>query len=153
MIIFRILLASLCVLSIALSNEKIEINAKNFKADRENGVTLFSGGVIIKRDRDELRSEELKVLFDKDSKPIEYEASGGVTINLSLDDRSYKGAANSALYIVESDFYLLKGNVQIRDSDNNSVEGDSIKLYRADGRLEVDGDELKPAKFIFTIDR
>ncbi len=135
------------------AKDEIEISAKNFVANEKDGISIFSGDVVILRGQDKLSSQELKIYFDKDKKPTKYEAIGEVKIDIEITKKRYLGSANRAEYDVLNDLYIFQGDSEISQKESeNRVIGEKIVVDRKSGKIRVDGKDDKPVKFIFSIE-
>ncbi len=139
--------------TIVVAQTSIEVSANHFMADQQSGKSVISGNVVIKRNKDELKSNEVIFYIDDKKSPIKYEANGDVNFKVTLNDgRIIEGNAQQAIYMVETDIYELIGNVFLKEmGKNNQIRGNRISLSRKKGFVNVEGGNNKPAKVIFFI--
>ena len=72
-------------------------------------------------------------------------SNGNVIIK--FDDRV--ATSDRAVYMTETKILILTGPGSTIKSENNSVTGEKITLYRDDGRIIVESDSEKQVKAIF----
>lgn len=130
---------------------KVEVSAENF-ASRDN-ESILSGNVVVKREKDILRSKSLKILTNKDHKATKYIATGDARFELRLGDKDYKGSGNELTYDAVNDSYEIEGNAIIEEiTTNKRLSGKKIIIDRKKEVYNVFSDEQKPVKFVFELD-
>jgi len=139
---------------ILLYAENVEITSKNFEADEKKLISIFTGDVHIKKGKDKIRASKVIVYFDKDRKPIKYEALNNVKFKIVLDlNKTYEGRAQKIVYIPSRLEYIFEKDVYIiQKPDMRKVYGEKIILNRKTGQAVVRGTKDKPVKFIFNIE-
>lgn len=132
---------------------EIEVSAKEFIGDEKQKLTQLKGGVEIKRDKDRLTSKEAFMYLDSNNHPNKFQAIGEVRFWLTLKDgRKIEGESDEALYFPNTREYQILGNATIREIDkSNIVRGD--KIIVRDGYVNVVGNDNKPARLIFKLDK
>lgn len=142
------------ILPIFLFAENIEITSKNFEADEKKLISIFTGSVHIKKGKDKINSQKLIIYFDKNKKPIKYEAINSVTFKITLDNnKTYEGKAQKIIYIPKKLRYIFQKDVYIlQKPDMRKIYGEKVIVDRRTGQANVQGNENKPVKFIFKID-
>ena len=141
--------------SFLYAKEDVEITAKEFYANSKELYSVFKGNVHIKRNLDELNASEVKVYFNKEKKPIRYEAHKNVSIYMDLKQKAkYSAKALKATFFVKKNTYKLNGNVKLIDLLNNRVlTGSTLLIDLKSGDAKVLGNERKPIKIKFSIDK
>ena len=146
-----------CVLLILcfLNANEIEVSAKEFIGSSKERVTQLKGDVEVKRANDILRSKEAFIYLDNNNKPIKMRAIGDVKFDITLEDnRKFSGSANEVIYIPNKQEYQLLGDVMVAENGkSNSMKGDKILISYKEGYINVLGDNDKPAKLIFKLDK
>ncbi len=133
--------------------QNVEIIADKFYADEKKQLTEFSGHVVITKGKDRLKANNLIITFDKQRKPLKYQASEDTTIDIIMQDKSYFGRAKTMVYDPIKDQYTLLGDAFLHEKvSNKKVYGDKIFVNQASGRYEVHGDGKSPVKFIFKVE-
>ncbi len=147
--------ATLFLLSPFLLNalsQQVEIKADSFEADEIKKVSYFRGHVSIKKGNDFIKSNELKIDFDKNNKPISYYASGDVNFKLNTNNQHFVGSSQTITYQPFLKVYTAKGKVNIVETNKNRVlVGDKIIINRLNGTSTITGTKNKPVKFTFTV--
>lgn len=83
------------------------------------------------------------------------QAIGNVRFWLTLQDgRRIEGRANEALYLPSNQEYQILGNAVVKEiAKNNVVRGDKIIIRYKEGFINVLGNEEKPARLIFKLEK
>ncbi|MDA3969162.1 LptA/OstA family protein [Helicobacter ibis] len=139
----------------ALRADKIEVSAKEFIGSSKDRITKLKGNVEVKRANDVLNSKEAFIYLDSNNKPTKMRAIGDVKFAIALqDNRKFSGSANEVIYLPNKKEYQLLGNVVVvENGKSNSIKGDKILVSHEAGYINVLGDEDKPAKLIFKLDK
>jgi lipopolysaccharide export system protein LptA len=146
----RYILIFFIIFSNFLFADKVEIESDRFEADENKLVSKFIGNVKIRKNSDEINSSKLFITFDKEKKPIRYEAVGNASFRVVIGNKHYEGNANIIIYEPKSSRYTFKGNAFLHEIDTGKkVYGEKIFVDEATGRSEVVGEKGKPVKFIF----
>ncbi len=137
---------------IVLFAKEVKITAQKFEADEKKMVSIFSGNVHLQRDLDEINASILTITFDKEGKPISYEASGDLHFAISADDQFFIGSADYMIYKPKDKEYKIVGNAFIHEiNTNKKLYGEKIIIDRKSGKSKILGTSTKPVKFIFSI--
>lgn len=138
-----------------LNANEIEISALEFIGDEKKKITYLKGSVDIKRAKDRLKAKEARIYLDKNNKPETMEAIGNVQFWLTLENnREVEGVADKVIYIPKKQEYRLIGNVMVDEPlKQNKVRGDKIIILYKEGYINVVGNEKKPAKLIFKLEK
>ncbi len=148
----RIFLLYLFALSLFAAQE-IEIKAKRFEADEKQLVTRFFGNVELTRGNDVINSDKAFVYFNKAKKPIKFDAVGNVTFKITHEGKKYEGRCGELIYMPLKKEYILIGDVYVHQMpDDRKIYGEKIVLDLIGGNLQVEGEEKKPVKIIFSIE-
>lgn len=148
-LIFTLILAPLFLYAAS----QVEISAEHFFADEKKGENILRGNVIVKRDKDLLRTSKLLVLTNKKRKATKYIASGNTRFEIMLANKLYKGSGDELVYDVGKDTYEINGNAFVEEpATNKKVSGDKIIIDRKQQTYSVLSDEQKPAKFVFELE-
>ncbi len=144
----------LVLIAITLQAGKIEITAKKFEASQKKLISRFIGDVVIKRNQDIIKSDEVTIYFNKKRKPLKVVAKGHIEFSIvDQKGKRYKGTAKTITYFPKRKEYLLQGNVHIVQlPDNKRLIAQEIFLNLANSKLTVKGSEQKPVKMIIKID-
>lgn len=83
------------------------------------------------------------------------QAVGNVRFWLTLQDgRKIEGQANEALYLPSNQEYQILGNAVVKEpAKNNIVRGDKIIIRHREGFINVIGNDNKPARLIFKLEK
>jgi lipopolysaccharide export system protein LptA len=124
--------------------EKIRITAQRLVSDTSGNQAEFVGDVKASQGETEITADSLKIFFsgqstsDNDSPAQSLEkliATGNVQIK--FDNRL--AVARQAVYITAQRVLILKGPGATVSSGENTITGETITFYRADGRFTVEG--------------
>jgi len=134
--------------------EQVKITADAFEGNEKKGITVFSGNVKIKKNRDELNASKVTVFTDKERSPYRYEAEGDVSFYIDLPDNNatYKGDAGKVVYLPLKQEYQFYTNVHLYQlGTNRKVFGDKVMLNAIDGNAKALGKEKTPVIMIFNV--
>ena len=147
------LILSLCF-TFVMANE-IEVSAKEFIGDEQKRLTQLKGNVEIKRAKDRLTANEAFIFLDSNNRPNKMLAIGNVRFWITLKDgREFEGESKEALYFPNQREYQILGDAIVREpAKNNIVRGNKIIVRYQDGYINVVGDDNKPARLIFKLDK
>ncbi|MCI5968506.1 lipopolysaccharide transport periplasmic protein LptA [Helicobacter sp.] len=148
-------LIGILFLALFAFSEEIEVSAQEFVGDEKKKFTHLKGNVEIKRSSDRLVSNEAFVYLDSNNRPSKMQALGNVRFWFKLKDgRQIEGESNEALYLPNTQEYQILGNAIVRElNKKNVVRGDKIIVRQKDGYINVVGNEKKPARLIFKLDK
>lgn len=148
----KTVIALFCIISFSLAGE-IQISANHFHANEKSGENVLSGNVLVKNDKDILRSSRLLIITDKKRKPLKYIASGRAYFEIVLDNKHYKGNADELSYDVNDDTYELKGKAFVEElTKKQKLYGDKIIINKQENAYTVFSDKKKPVKFTFELE-
>jgi len=148
--IFIILL--FCSLSL-YAKEQVTVIADSFEADEFKKVSYFKGSVHIKKGSDEIKADNLMIVFGEDNKPIKYEAKGAVSFKVKTESQNFEGLSNQIIYEPLTKKYIASGDVNMVETIKNQIlKGERISIDRISGKSKISGSKNKPVKFIFTVD-
>jgi len=148
------ILTILCLCTFPLLAEQVKITADAFEGNEKKGITIFSGNVKIKKNRDELNASKVTVFTDKERSPYRYEAEGDVSFYIDLPDNNatYKGDAGKVVYLPLKQEYQFYTNVHLYQlGTNRKVFGDKVMLNAIDGNAKALGKEKTPVIMIFNV--
>ena len=139
--------------SLGFSSTQMSIASDSFSADEAKKISIFSGHVKIVKDSDTISSNKVIVKFDKNNKPIFYEANGAVEFSISLKKSTISGSCERLTYNPMSKIYTLGGKVDILElPSKRKLKANKVKIDTINSRTEVSGTKSKPVKFIFNIE-
>ena len=148
------ILTILCLCTFPLLAEQVKITADAFEGNEKKGITVFSGNVKIKKNRDELNASKVTVFTDKERSPYRYEAEGDVSFYIDLPDNNatYKGDAGKVVYLPLKQEYQFYTDVHLYQlGTNRKVFGDKVMLNAIDGNAKALGKEKTPVIMIFNV--
>ncbi|TLD88146.1 lipopolysaccharide transport periplasmic protein LptA [Helicobacter sp. MIT 05-5294] len=135
--------------------DEIEVSAKELIGDEKRKMTQLKGNVEVKRANDLLKANEAWIYLDSNNRPNKMQAKGNVRFWLTLQDgRKIEGEANEALYFPANQEYQILGNAMVKEiAKNNIVRGDKIIIRYKEGFINVIGNDAKPARLIFRLEK
>lgn len=150
----KTLLILLLLFTANANDDILEVSALHFNADEKSGIIELKENVAIKKGKDELYAPKVVINIDKNRKPTNYSAFGGVNfIVVTKDNRHLKGSANEVYYNALNGEYRLKGNSKVKEADKvNTVVGEEIIINNEIGFVNITGTQNKPAKIIFQME-
>jgi lipopolysaccharide export system protein LptA len=140
-----------------LFSEKLIIDAKNFEAYDEKGLSIFTGDVKMVKSSDELESDRLEVYLSKKKpntkrEPLKYIATGNVKFKVKTAGKSYEGKGDKVVYEPKKLKYVITGNGFLKEvTEDKRLFGDKIVINQITGEAKVTGSENKPVRFIIDL--
>ena len=152
-------LAGLLVCSTLLfaQTQKLVIDAEQFVASDNKGISSFTGNVKIKMGKDKLNANKVDIYFVSQKgtnvkTPSKYVATGNVDFELVTKLKHYIGKGNKIIYSPSKQEYTVIGNGFLQEkNDNRKIYGDKIYVNQLTGEARVSGSEDKPVRFIINI--
>lgn len=142
----------LLLLPLVLFCGEIQIDAQKFEGDQVSGISRFSGDVVAIKDGDKITADTMVVHTLKNNKIQKLEAISNAKFWLSDKGKSYRGSADTIIYMPETKEYTLIGNGFLEYvEERRKVYGDRIYINELSKKASVSGSK-KPAKFIFYTD-
>jgi len=129
-----------------ITSEKFFYNSKLFKS-------VFIGDVNATEGNNYVLAKKMIVFFNKNRKPIKYEAIGNVKFKFILDNNStIIGRSDKLIYNFNTYDILLEGNAFVKKIETNeSIKASFIKVNRKTKSMEVKGNK-KPANIVIKVD-
>lgn len=128
------------------TGEKIRITADKLVSDSEAMWAEFIGNVEAVQGNDVINADSLKIFYKSGSKKNKTEAPGGESIkeivatgNVKIHFDNKLAVTHRAVYTMENRVLVLSGEDSRITSGRDSISGEKITLYRADGRIVVEG--------------
>ncbi|WP_375723999.1 lipopolysaccharide transport periplasmic protein LptA [Arcobacter sp. KX21116] len=140
-----------------LFSEKLIIDAKNFEAYDEKGLSIFTGDVKMVKSSDELESDRLEVYLSEKKpntkrEPLKYIATGNVKFKVKTAGKSYEGKGDKVVYEPKKLKYVITGNGFLKEvTEDKRLFGDKIVINQITGEAKVTGSENKPVRFIIDL--
>ena len=154
--LIKLLFAGALALNVANANDKLIIDALDFKMDDKKGISIFTGDVKMKMSQDKLNAQKVEIYFEntKDGKnPTKYIATGKVDFEINTNDKHYKGNGEKLIYEPSKQKYLVSGNGYLEDvNTNRKIYGEEIYVDQLSGEASVKGTEKKPVRFIINLE-
>lgn len=155
------IIGSLLILASLLSaqTQQLVIDAKNFEADDKKGISVFSGDVKIKMDKDKLNAQKVEIFFvnkkgSTSKTPSKYVATGKVDFEIVSKLKHYVGNGDKIIYSPIKQEYTVIGNGFLQEkNDDRKIYGDKIYVNQLTGEARVNGSDNKPVRFIINIER
>lgn len=140
-------------LTLSLSAEELQVQAKQFNADQKTGVSIFEGAVNVIKGSDELNASKVTIYVDEKQEPIKFVAEGDASFNLQTKDGSlYEGKAQKVIYIAKEKEYHFYKDVYLRQIDEKKeIIGEEVVLKTIQGKAYAKGAEQEPVIMIFNI--
>ncbi len=149
----------ICSVLLFAQTETLMIDAQNFEGDDKKGISIFTGNVKIKMNKDILNAQKVDIYFETDKNnnnkvPLRYEATGKVDFEIVTADKHYIGNGDKVIYYPQKEEYTILGNRFLQEkNDDRKVYGDTIFVNQLTGEARVKGSEQKPVKFIINVER
>lgn len=124
--------------------EKIRITAQRLISDTGGNQAEFVGDVKASQGETEITADSLKIFFagqstSKNASPAQSLEKLIATGNVQIKFDNRLAVARQAVYITAQRVLILKGPGATVSSGENTITGETITFYRADGRFTVEG--------------
>ena len=124
--------------------EKIRITAQRLVSDTSGNQAEFIGDVNASQGETEITADRLKIFFSGQStsdnaSPAQSLEKLIATGNVQIKFDNRLAVARQAVYITAQRVLILKGPGATVSSGENTITGETITFYRADGRFTVEG--------------
>jgi lipopolysaccharide export system protein LptA len=131
---------------------QMRIKSQKFFYDSKTLQSVFTGEVNATKGKDNILSDKMIVFFDKNKKPIKFEAIGDVRFFFVMDKNStYRGRCDRLIYYIKNGNIVLIGNAFIKRLETNeSISGEKIKMNKFTKDINVMGGE-KPVNIIIKV--
>jgi lipopolysaccharide export system protein LptA len=141
------------LIAIAAFAQELHIKSKTFVYDSKKLESIFTGDVNATRGKDNILADKMVIFFNKQKKPVKFEAIGHVRFVFVLDNNTtYKGHCEKLEYFIKSGDIILIGNAYVKKlQTNESISADKIKINRFTKDVNVVG-EKKPVNIIIKVD-
>lgn len=141
------------LLSIFLYAEELKVVSDNFKGDQQKGISVFTGNVKVTKGRDELNASKMTIYFDKERKPVKYQAEGDVSFYIVTEMKEiYRGKSQTAVFLPnESEYQFYKKVDLTRLDDFRRIKGDKVIVNTVAGNAAAESANNEPVVMIFTI--
>ena len=131
----------------------VMITADEFRANENSLKSTFLGHVKIVKKDDKIFSNIVTIFFDKDKKPIKYEAKKNVKFTIKLKDSFLDGSANRLVYVPKSNKYILEGKVDVKEfPQNRKIQASKVIINLNENKIDIFGEKNRPVKFIFEVE-
>ncbi len=143
----------LIILSLWLFAQELHIKSQKFVYDSKRLKSVFTGDVNATKGKDNILSDEMIIYFNKQKKPVKFEAIGNVRFKFVLDNNiTYQGHCEKLEYFIKSGDILLLKNAYVKKLETNeSISADKIKINRFTKDVNVIGNK-KPVNIIIKVD-
>jgi len=138
------------------ADQKIHITSDSLVTDNETKYAEFIGNVRANQGPNIITSERLKVYFKNTLNKVENQVAGKDSIekivangNVTINFDNKVAVAQEAVYITDTRILVLTGANSKITSGNDSISGEKITLYRADGRINVESGAKKRVEAVF----
>ncbi|UCF91094.1 MAG: hypothetical protein JSW39_22880 [Desulfobacterales bacterium] len=135
---------------------EIQITANQLIATSKEGYAEFSGEVRTTQADFVITSDRLRIYYEGDLVNSAKKNTGQnrikkilATGNVKIKSAQYDAATDQLEYDVPTMVLVLSGANSAVISGKNSITGSKITLYRADGRVKVEGGQHKRVKAVF----
>jgi len=140
------------IFAVLLGAEEMKITSKYFHYDMAKRISVFKDDVNATKGEDNILSDKLTVIFDKNKKPTEFIAVGNVRFKINLDQNvTYTGKSKKLIYLLKKGDIILFDGIIIKAQTHESVSGKKIILNRITKNAEVIGGKKKPVEIIMKV--
>ena len=150
----QLFLLGLVALSLWAATQKVEIESLSFEASEQEGKSIFTGNVSIKKANDRMYADRVSVYVDENKQIKRFDAEGNTSFVLNFEDNtSFEGTADRFVYEPIKGELVLTGNAMIKDLANaREIRGEQVILYEKTKEAKVLGEDSRPVKLIFEME-
>ena len=128
----------------APATKKIHISAERLISNTDKNHAEFTGNVRARQGDTQIIADSLKIYFTGKSEPGQASPAQSLeklvaTGNVEIKFDNRLAVARQAVYITAQRLLILTGPGATVTSGENTITGETITFYRADGRFTVDG--------------
>lgn len=136
------------------------IDADQFEAYDNKGLSIFTGNVKMTRIKDKLNSDKLEVYMTPKKEGVKqkrvalkYIATGNADFEVYTLDKHYIGSGEKIIYNPQKLEYEIIGKGYLKEvNENKTLLGETIFLNQTTGEARVRGTKNKPVRFIMEIE-
>lgn len=136
------------------------IDADQFEAYDNKGLSIFTGNVKMTRIKDKLNSDKLEVYMTPKKEGVKqkrvalkYIATGNADFEVYTLDKHYIGSGEKIIYNPQKLEYEIIGKGYLKEvNENKTLLGEIIFLNQTTGEARVRGTKNKPVRFIMEIE-
>jgi len=136
------------------------IDAEQFEAYDNKGLSIFTGNVKMTRIKDRLNSDKLEVYMTPKKEGVKqkrvalkYIATGNADFEVFTLDKHYIGSGKKIIYNPAKLEYEIIGKGFLKEvNENKTLYGETIFLNQTTGEARVRGTKNKPVRFIMEIE-
>jgi lipopolysaccharide export system protein LptA len=140
----------LAISSLLLSAQKLEITADEFVAEDAQKQVNFIGNAHIKQGEATVSAGKIVLYFNEDNSTKMYEAVEAVSFHIKRSKSNYTGSCQSMQYLPNTQQYILRGNVKIKDKSNKrDILANRIDINIKTGAFTIKGNKKHAAKLTF----
>ena len=130
--------------------EKLEITADKFLAKDANKEVHFIGHAKVVQGATTVKAAKIFVYFNEDNSTQKYQALGGVRFHIQKKEANYQGSCREMLYFPKKKMYVLKGNVKVKDRQNQrDIAASRVEIHSKTGAFTIEGSKKNAAKLTF----
>lgn len=130
--------------------EKLEITADKFIAKDADKAVRFLGNAQIIQGKTKVNAARIIVYFNEDNSTQKYSALGGVRFHIKKSAANYQGSCSEMLYFPKKKMYILKGNVKVKDRQNQrDITASKVEIHSKTGAFSIEGSKKTAAKLTF----
>src|SRR5574344_1657491 len=140
-------------------SKTLVIDALDFKADDNKGISTFTGNVKIRMAEDKLNAQKVDVFFETDKNTknkvaTKYEATGDADFEVISKDKHYVGKGDKIIYVPLKEEYLIIGNGYVHEkNDDRKIYKNNIYINHITDEAKVKGIKKKPVMCFILIEK
>jgi len=140
------------LLSLFANAQKLEITADEFMAKDAKKQVRFIGNAHIKQGETVIDASKIILHFNEDNSTKMYEAIGDVRFHIKRSKANYRGRCQRMQYLPNTQQYILRGNVKVKDKQNKrDIIASRIDINIRTGAFTIKGNKKRAAKLTFDI--
>jgi lipopolysaccharide export system protein LptA len=116
----------------------VEVAAESLSIDRDSGLAVFEGGVVVGQGPLRLAADRVEVEYGEDRRIVRLRATGAVTL-VSGEDAA---EAREGTYDVDAGEIVMTGDVLLTQGEaagGAALSADRLRVELATGRAELEG--------------
>ncbi|MDM8523086.1 lipopolysaccharide transport periplasmic protein LptA [Desulfococcaceae bacterium HSG8] len=126
--------------------ERINVSAETLVSDSQSKCAEFIGNVRVTQGNTVITSDKLRIFYKEKSETGIKKIVADGNVKIKFDDKTAE--TNQAVYTTDDEILILSGDGSKVTTGKDSVSGSKIILYRAEGRVKVEGNSDKPVEAV-----
>lgn len=122
---------------------ELDVYSNKFVFDKKHNTIGLKGDVSIKREKDKILAQNIKVILDSNKKVVSFLATQKVKLNYNSDKQGFYIQAEKIKF--KNYIYIISGNVKMKNiSTKEIITANKITINAKTDIIIIDGSKSKP---------